>query len=256
MSTNSPAALRAFAFGDLDTGIWGVAAAWNSNQVASFADPVHVAADDDEESILSGEGVELRFVPTAGPARFEPVTAGVDGSMQLCRVEGALHRDGSDDELACFGARATISLPVAGAGSARALAAWFGPDDGFALVALRPPRAKGHDTDSLSCALVEDGGALAVEEPRLSTTYTEAGIPARASLELWLEGSGEGQDEASDENRRDERPHYPRRAAGERAGDGTDLHMVGLAARAELFRWHARGREGAGVYVLVTALSL
>jgi hypothetical protein len=254
MSTNAPAALRAFAFGDLDTGIWGVAATWESNSVASFADPVHVAADDDDESILSGEGVELRFVPTGEPARFEPVTAGVDGSMQLCRVEGALHRDGSDDDVACFGARATISLPVARAGSARALATWFGPDDGFALVALRPPRAKGHDGDSLACALLEDGGALVVEEPRLSTTYTDAGIPARASLELWLAGSGEGEDDASDENEPDARPHYPRRAAGERAGDGGDLRMVGLAARAELFRWHARGREGTGVYVLVTTV--
>jgi hypothetical protein len=254
MSTNTPAALRAFAFGDLDTSIWGVAAAWASNSVASFADPVHVAADDEDESILSGAGVELRFVPTGEPAQFEPVTAGLEGSMQICRVEGALHRDGSDHEVACFGARATISLPVAGAGSARAVAAWLCPEDGFALVALRPPRAKGQDTDSLACALFEDGAALAVEEPRLSTTYTDAGIPSRASLELWLAGSGERDDDASDADDPDERTHYPRRVAGERAGDGSDLRMVGLAARAELFRWHARGREGAGVYVLVTAL--
>jgi hypothetical protein len=254
MSSNAPAALRTFAFGDLDSGIWGVAAAWKSNSVASFADPVHVAADDEDESILSGEGVELRFVPTGETAPFNPATAGVDGSMQLCRVEGALHLGGADHEVACFGARATISLPAVGAGSARALAAWLGPEDGFALVALRPSRAKGHDSDSLACALFEEGAALTVEEPRLSTTYTNAGIPSRASLELWLAGSGERDDDASDEDDPDERTHYPRRAAGERAGDGSDLHMVGVAARAELFRWHARGREGAGVYVLVTAL--
>ncbi len=253
MSANAPAALRAFAFGDLDTSIWGVAAAWQSNAVASFADPVHVD-DGDDESILSGAGVELRFVPTGEPARFEPVTAGLDGSMQICRVEGAVHRDGSDREVECFGARATISSALAGAGSARAVAAWLGPEDGFGLVALRPPGAKGHDADSLACALFEEGVVVAVEEPRLSTTYTEAGTPARASLELWLAGSDEGDDDSSDENEPDERRNYSRRAAGERAGDGSDLRAAGLAARAELFRWHARGGEGAGVYVLATAL--
>jgi hypothetical protein len=49
------------------------------------------------------------------------------------------------------------------------------------------------------------------------------------------------------------RPYYPRRIAGESAGDGSRLKVAGLEFRAELFRWHARGRHGTGVYLLTPA---
>jgi hypothetical protein len=256
MTTGSPAALRTFAFGDLDTGLWGVAVASETACGASFADPLGVHAGGIEEQwTLSGAGVELEFTPTTGAAGLHPASAGVDGFVQLCRVEGGLHRDGSEHDIACFGARATIALPSATTSSARAAAAWFGPADGFALVALRPARAKGHDADALACALFEDGESPSVEEPRFSTTYTSSGIPRRAGLELWLAAEdgdeGEAEDTGAHEEGGDRRVYYPRRVAGETVGDGARFDVGGLAARAELFRWHGRGREGAGVYVLV-----
>lgn len=261
MTTGDPSALRTFAFGDLDTSLWGCAVAWDAGTVASFGDPLEIdAGAATDEWTIGGAGVELRFNATGEPCRFGPAAAGVDGFAQLCRVEGSLYRDGSEHEVACFGIRSSIALPTTAPGSVRATQAWFGPDDGFALVALRPSRAKGHDADAVACALFEDGDPLDVDEPRLSTAYTAAGAPARASLELWLAGSDDderdrddGDEDGDDDQAQRDRARFPRRAAGEQAGDGSHLRAATVNARADLFRWHWRGREGAGVYVLVPA---
>ena len=54
--------------GDLDTGLWGVAAAWDSGSVASFADAVDIeAAGADDDWTLTSAGIELRFT-AAGDA--------------------------------------------------------------------------------------------------------------------------------------------------------------------------------------------
>ena len=58
------------------------------------------------------------------------------------------------------------------------------------------------------------------------------------SPELWL--AAEGEDEQ----------HFPRRASGEAAGARTETAAGELDLRAEPFRWHSRGREGAGMYIL------
>jgi hypothetical protein len=247
--------LTTFAFGDLATGIWGIAAAAEGLAVATFASELRVD-DDADESLLSAAGLELRFAASSGQAAFAPAEARIGGYAELCRVEGAVQWDGSEQELACLGMRSTIQLPAAAAASARAAAAWFGPGDGFALVALRPSGARGHSADAVACALFEDGEMLAVEEARFSTTYTGAGLPAHAGLELWLEPApepgGAGEPEGADED--DERHRsYARRAAGERAAEGSHMIAGGLRARGEPFRWRARGADGAGVYVLVPA---
>ena len=43
---------------------------------------------------------------------------------------------------------------------------------------------------------------------------------------------------------------YPRRASGEALGARAHALAGGLELKAEPFRWHSRGREGAGMYVL------
>jgi hypothetical protein len=43
---------------------------------------------------------------------------------------------------------------------------------------------------------------------------------------------------------------YPRRAAGEALGVGVSSRLGELDVRAELFRWHTKELEGAGVYLL------
>jgi hypothetical protein len=114
------------------------------------------------------------------------------------------------------------------------------------VLAARPPGAAGHGEDLVTGSLFEQGQAVTIETSRLSTTYNANGIPARASVELWpvsdLENAAGGDDEPAEPR--------PRRAAGEaippiasRSGRQLDVH-------AALFRWHAQGRQGNGVYVL------
>jgi hypothetical protein len=247
--------IDAFAFGDPVTGIWGVAASSGELVVATFAPELEIEQSADE-SLLGHGGLELRLTPTAPAAPLTPASAGnVAGEMQLCTVEGAVHSDGAEHELACLGMRATLEPPGGKLGSIRAAAAWLDPEDGFLLVSLRRAGARGHQGDAVSCALLEDGQPLDLEESRFSTTYDADGIPSRAGVELWLPGSGE-----DDHDVDSEQPHtgpdtrYPRRAAGERAADGAVLSLPGASARADLFTWHARGIHGAGIYLLIPAL--
>ncbi len=75
-------------------------------------------------------------------------------------------------------------------------------------------------------------------DPRLSTTYRADGSPSRAGVELWLDVGGETQEQ------------YPRRAAGEALAAGVAAASDGLNVEAHALRWHSRGQEGTGVYVL------
>jgi hypothetical protein len=246
MSVAEPLQIRTFAFGDLDTGIWGVAAAWAAGAVSTFATTLVVDTGGvDDEWLLAADGLELRFVPLAGTAPLAPASAGIDGFAQLCVVEGAINRGGAEQEVSTLGARGSVSLGPAAIESARVATAWFAPECGFAVGSLRAPRAAGHDRDAIAGAILEDGAPLAIDEPRLSTTYDAGGHPSRAGLEVWLpdlEVEGE-----------EPRPQYPRRIAGEATGERAHLKALGFKLQAELFRWHARGLEGAGVYVLVEA---
>ena len=56
MTTQVPTALRTFAFGDLETGIWGVAAEWDTTSIASFAGLFETALGAGAPAILSGAG--------------------------------------------------------------------------------------------------------------------------------------------------------------------------------------------------------
>jgi hypothetical protein len=238
------AGLRTFAFGDLDTGVWGIAASWGATTVASFASvPTAHAADDADEWFVAADGLELRFAPLGEPGPLAPQAAGLAGVAQLCTVDGAIHRDGSEQDVACLGMHGELALPLPAAETGRAVSAWFGPDYAFALASLRPAGARGHDRDAIACTILDDGTPLAVDEPRFSTAYDAAGVPSRSSLEIWLEDlKGEGEES---------RPQYPRRLSGEATGERARLKADGVELHAQLFRWHARGLEGAGVYVLI-----
>jgi hypothetical protein len=107
----------------------------------------------------------------------------------------------------------------------------------MALTSFRPRKAKAHDRDLLAAAVITPDGSAAVEDSRLSTTYSEGGWPVRAGLELWLDGEEPEQ-------------QYPRRASGEATGVQAEALAEGLELRARPFRWHSRGRDGAGMYLL------
>jgi hypothetical protein len=257
MTAASAGMIRTLAFGDLETGIWGVAAVADRGAGASFAESFELDEADGDEWLLAAGGLELRFSPTSDPAPFAPDAAGVAGFAQLCTVQGAIHRDGSERDVACLGARSSIALPPLRTGSVRAAIGWFGPENGFAVLALRPAGAAGHDRDAIACALVDNGHPLEIDEARLSSTYTPTGLPLRAGLELWPPEPEPGDETENpggdDEEQSEEHPVYPRRVGGEQAGDASRVTVAALDLRVELFRWHSKGLEGPGVYVLAPA---
>ena len=226
--------MRMLAFGDADSRVWGVAwrglvcvgAGETSQRRAARLEGAEETAD----WRLLGEGVEL----TASPVADAVVQA--EGFDQLCRIHGSFELEGAVHTVHSLGRRgARADGRLDSSESVRDVCAWFEPDAGLALVAARPQGADGQEADLLVAAVLDLDGAAAVADPRLSTTYGAAGRPARAGLELWL---SDGENE------------FPVRAAGEALGASVAASEDDLEVRAELFRWHSRGREGAGVYLL------
>jgi hypothetical protein len=241
--------LRTLAFGDGST--WGVS--WSSDPggaaltgLGSGAETKLVpdvrlsddggGADAGGEWRLDAEDVALVAAPVGELVDVRAAEDGFVGCEQLCRVTGRFGRSGVD----CLGVRSWWSADVelARFDSIRAVSAWFDPDEALALTAFRPRKAKAHDGDLLAAAVLAAERSAAVDDPRLSTTYAPDGWPLRAGLELWL---------ASET---DPEQQYPRRAAGEAIGARMQAQAAELELWAEPFRWHSRGREGAGMYVL------
>jgi hypothetical protein len=256
VSADTPPDLRTLVFGSLETLTWG--AAWMLSPAAPGFGCVGAAGahvllsaalhgeSEDQEWRLDGDGAEL----TASPAGEAVRIAAAPGFDQLCRVRGRFVVDGTWYDVDCLGQRRARDEPLEldRLASLRDVSAWFEPADGLALTALRPRTARGHDADLITASVLDSEAPAAVADPRLSTTYTADGRPARAGLELWLAGDpdvAEGEDGDDGEAR-----EYPRRAAGEALGVGVSSRLGELDVRAELFRWHTKELEGAGVYLL------
>jgi hypothetical protein len=219
--------LRTVTFGDLEAGTWGVFwgpfAAIDGTLLPS---PTIEGTSSQEDWRLIADGAELT-VTAAGPA------SPPDAFAQLCRVHGQVGERAID----CLGRRGSDpqELDPSRFESVREISAWFEPDEGLALVALRPRKARDHGADVVTAALLDRAETVTVADPRLSTTYAADGRPSRMSLELWLD---------------DEQEQYPRRAAGEAVGDAVSSATAGLEIQAAPLRCHSRGREGTGVYLI------
>lgn len=176
---------------------------------------------------------ELTFEATGPPADIEasePLarTGGMTGYEQLCRVQGTLR----GHALNCLGQRGhTWGEPDWDRiDSTRALGAWLDDGSGVVLSAVRPAGAEGHEPEATWAAIMGTAGSLRVDEPRLSTTYDEAGRQRRAALELWV-----GDDA------------YPRHAVGE-VVCGSTLDLGQLRLDCAFLRWRMDGRSGVGRY--------
>lgn len=248
MSDGSGTPLRSVAFAELDASVWGTAwspapgqegvAAVGSDRQSGAAGATLRGGADDAEWLLEGDGVELTVSP-AGAAVATGIGAGFD---QLCRVRGRASLGGAERDIDCMGRRGGHGdgVKLDKFDSVRDVSAWFAPGDGIAVVALRPHKSRGQDSDLLEAAVLGVGGSEStspVEDPRMSTTYTGSGQPLRAAFELWLAGEEEGN-------------QYPRRAVGEAAGPGASARCGDFDVLARPFRWHSRGQKGAGVYLL------
>ena len=245
-----PSFLRTLAFGDLERGVWGAAwipaqdgatvTALGGNGEGAVLSGLRLSADADAgEWNLSGDRTALTLSPAGEGVAVGATDDRVEGFDQLCRVTGRFELAGAEHAVDCLGLRASRSgtFDLSKLESVRAVSSWFEPDEGLSLMAFRARKAKAHDGDVLTAAVLTPEASARVEDPRLSTTYDSAGWPVRAGLELWI--AGEGEDE-----------QYPRRASGEAAGGRVQSADGELEVRAEPFRWHSRGREGAGMYIL------
>ena len=165
----------------------------------------------------------------------------VEGFDQLCRVTGRFELDGAEHAVDCLGLRTSRSgsFDLGKLESVRAVSTWFEPDEGLALMAFRARKAKSHDGDVVTAAVLGPESSPPVEDPRLTTTYDAGGWPVRAGLELWLAG---------DRTRQEQLPASAR--PGRRRARGRSPAAGELDLRAEPFRWHSRGRDGAGIYIL------
>jgi hypothetical protein len=241
--------LRTVVFGDLSDGPWGAvlsgprslaAFAAGARRTSSVDGPTVDRSDPLEDWQLKSDGVELTVRGAGDPSRLTDPAHELDlGFDQLCQVSGRALIGGEQQTIEASGVRGTrVGIDLVGSDSVRAAWAWFDPGDAFALVAVRPRKQRGHGRDAVSASVLEPSAAEPVADPRLSTTYGADGSPLRAGLELWLE---------------EESDHYPRRAAGETIALGEPIIDQDLEVRTVLMRWHTRGREGAGIYLVARA---
>lgn len=254
--------LRAVAFGDAEGRVWGAAIAAAATGSQTTAPPADAAggraliafglregrgqaasvalAPDGRGWRLTADGIALEVQPAGeeGPAHDGDGDGGGEptGFQELCRVTGELTLSGDTHRVDCVGTRCALDgLQQGSLGSLRAVSGWFGSDDAFMLLALRKDGQRGQEADLVAATLFDPEGWAPVADPRLSTTYDVAGTPQRTNLELWI---GEGDNE------------FPRRAAGESAGEAATIESGGCSVRVVPLHCHSRGRDGAGVYVL------
>ena len=237
--------LRTLAFGDLS--VWGaswspgsgdasLAALGSGPDVTILPDPLLSDGGAGDEWRLESEDAALLAAPVGEVVDVQTTQDGIEGWDQLCHVTGRF----ADHDVDCLGLRSSWAdtIDLGKFESIRAVFAWFDPDEGLALTAFRPRKAKAHDGDLLAAAVIAADGSAPVEDPRLSTTYAVDGWPARAGLELWLAAAEDSEEQ------------YPRRASGAATGARAQALADGLEVRAEPFRWRSRAREGAGMYLL------
>ncbi len=250
MTTGTDTHIQALSFGDLEGRLWGAAIdAGEPLLVVGVAGETVTAVGAQDVSWtrdgrgwrLAGDGFDLHMEPGGEDLIEDPAPdpgTTISGVEELCRVRGTVQAGGAPHDIDCVGTRWILDgVDTTSLESLRAVSSWFAADSALAVLALRPARGAGHDSDLVAATLFDPEGWIPVTDPRLSTTYTDAGVPSRANLELWI---GDGEDE------------YPRRAAAEALEEGVAVAGRGLALRVSPLRCHSRGLEGAGVYVIAT----
>ena len=181
---------------------------------------------------------DLRFEACSAPAELDGESAvgragGMRGYEQLCRVTGTVREGGRTRQVRCLGQRGQLwGSPDPGRiALSRSLSAWLGEDRALMLTAVRPAKAKGHFDELLAGFVFEAGEPVAIDDPRLSTTYDAEQRQRRAGLELWM----------------DEEADHARRMAGE-VLCGTSVDLGDHRLDSAFFAWRMEGREGVGRY--------
>ena len=178
---------------------------------------------------LEGDvGFELEFEAVSPPAETGEL-GGMEGHEKLCRVRGTA----AGRPIDCLGqrGRAWGTADWSRIALTRSLGAWLDEGPSVFYSAVRPADAESHADEAHWGALLDAEGAVAIDDPRLSTTYDGDGHQRRAGLELWV---GEEDD-------------YPRRGAGQ-VLCGSSVELGQLRLDCAFFAWTLDGREGVGRY--------
>jgi hypothetical protein len=193
------------------------------------------AADDASLDLeLNAVGAIAELDPASPLAEL----GGMAGFEQALRVTGAATVRGQRIAVDGLGQRGrSWGTPDWGRMAlARTVGAWLGDDLAVSLSAIRPARASDHEQERIAATILDRDPesdaprAVAVVDPRLSTTYDGEGHQRAAGLELFVD------EEA-----------MPRRAAGE-VVCGTTLDLGRLRLQCAFFRWRMEGRTGVGRY--------
>ena len=163
----------------------------------------------------------------------EPEDSGADlsGCDELCRVRGTVTVDGDRPRHRLRRhplRRSTASMPDRWDRRAWSRAGLTTTRHSCCSRCAPPRRSATSPTSSpRRCSIPRAGCRWTI--PRLSTTYAESGLPSRTNLELWI---GEGDNE------------FPRRVAGEAAGDGAVLIRRGDGAAGDPAAMSQPGARG------------
>ena len=178
-------------------------------------------------------GFELELEALGEPA---PLGAGqMDGYEQLCRVRGGARAAGQTVTIDCLGQRGhTWGSPSwSETALVRSVSAWMDPDLAVLMSATRSGKAAEHDAEHLTATVLEGSPVtpIAIEDPRLSTTYDGDGRHRRAGFELWTT----------------EEAPVARRGAGE-VVCGTSVDVGELRWDCAFLEWRMEDRVGVGRY--------
>jgi hypothetical protein len=193
--------------------------------------PPTLSGDGSALTLRAGEGCELVLTAlhcAEGPAADQPVTlhraAGTVGSRDFAGL--ALVRRECP-------ANAAVSIE-------RSIDILFDATLAFSLRARRTTGAGGHGDEEIA-AVVFRGEPLelvAIEKPRLSSTYDAEGRLRHAGLELW----------------ESEEAELALRIGGEVLGSGELAGGDGAPTQVAFVAWHQNGRRGLGSYTITREL--
>jgi hypothetical protein len=224
-------------FADPDRQIQGVAISGAGTLLKlaaqlTAAPPPQLDVDGGAWSVRAGDAFALTLTPlgTADPQADPGVTlhraTGTVGSQPFDGLALA-RRDAEADAEACAG----LALE-------RSLAILFDAQLALALRARRPPGAGGHGEEQLDAVLLrgEPLELVAIEKPRLSSTYGADGRLTHAGLEVW----------------ESEESELAMRIGGEALGSGELAGPDGARTQVTFVAWH-HGRRGLGSYSITRA---
>ena len=170
--------------------------------------------------MASADGTTLTLAPPSGDPlrlRFQPAGLGQpQGEASAEAIPSAWIVDGEVD----WSEVASLGL----------LSAVFEDGRELAIATVRPRGAEGHDAETISSHLTEEGEHVEIAETLVSVEYDAAGLPRRLGVELWIDPGSP-----------------PLRVAADRAGEAAS---TGEDPRREVtpITLRLEGVAGAGLY--------